>query len=176
MSGSKSSGSTDGGTASRVFGTFLQWMNDKTANVFVIATANDISQLPPEFLRKGRFDELFFVDLPSPEEREEIWRVQLRRHGRKSDGLDLSRHVQSTNQFTGAEIEACVREGLFSAFECDRDLSDADLEEAVSNTVPLSKTMANELGALRRWAEGRARLASTPLSAPVAQGRKLMTA
>jgi ATP-dependent 26S proteasome regulatory subunit len=164
FSGSKSSGSTDGGTSARVFGTFLQWMQDKTAPVFVFATANDISQLPPEFLRKGRFDELFFVDLPTADERAEIWSVHLSKRGRKADEFDIAELSGHTDGFTGAEIEAAVSEALFAAFDEDAALEDRHLSEAVKNTVPLSKTMAANIEALRGWAQGRARRASADTS------------
>ncbi len=165
FSGSKSSGSTDGGTSSRVFGTFLQWMQDKTANVFVFATANDISQLPPEFLRKGRFDELFFVDLPTQEERAAIWIVHLNKRGRNPDKFDLQELSARTDGFTGAEIEAIVNEGLFSAFDGQTELEDSHLLEAVRNTMPLSRTKAAQIEELRTWANGRARRASADLTA-----------
>ncbi len=161
FSGSKSSGSTDGGTSARVFGTFLSWMQEKTAPVFVFATANDISQLPPEFLRKGRFDDLFFCDLPNQEERADIWRVHLKKRNRNPDKFDLKELSARTDGFTGAEIEAAVNDGLFSAFDEEQaELEDRHLMEAVRNTVPLSRTMASQIEALRAWANGRARRAS----------------
>jgi ATP-dependent 26S proteasome regulatory subunit len=162
FSGSKSSGSTDGGTSARVFGTFLNWMQEKTAPVFVFATANDISQLPPEFLRKGRFDELFFVDLPDGGERREIWTVHLGKRNR-TDGefeIDIADLASRTNGFTGAEIEAAVNEAMFAAFDEDVPMGNKHLQDAVANTVPLSKTMAADIERLRGWAEGRARRAS----------------
>jgi ATP-dependent 26S proteasome regulatory subunit len=175
FSGSKSSGSTDGGTSARVFGTFLQWMQDKTASVFVIATANDISQLPPEFLRKGRFDELFFVDLPSGEEREEIWTVHINKRDRDADDYNVAELASRTNGFTGAEIESCVNEALYAAFDAETHLQEKHLLEAVENTVPLSKTMSAEIERLRGWAQGRARRASedTEAKAAVMKGQGL---
>lgn len=175
FSGSKSSGQTDGGTSARVFGTFLNWMNDKTSPVFVFATANDISQLPPEFLRKGRFDELFFVDLPDIDERAAIWQVHISKHGRKPDAYDIKTLSDRTEGYTGAEIEAAVNEGLYAAFgesDGDGELEDRHMLEAVKNTVPLSRTMAPQIDALRTWANGRARRASAVKDA-VTQGRKL---
>ena len=166
LSGSKSSGSTDGGTSARVFGTFLQWMNDKKAPVFVVATANDISQLPPEFLRKGRFDELFFVDLPTMEEREEIFRIHLTKRNRNPDDFDLNILSSETKDFTGAEIEAVVVEGLYGAFDASHELSNTDMHEAIKATIPLSKTMASQVQGLKDWAEGRARRASKKAEAP----------
>jgi ATP-dependent 26S proteasome regulatory subunit len=181
FAGSKSSGQTDGGTSARVFGTFLSWLQDKTAPVFVFATANDISQLPPEFLRKGRFDELWFCDLPSQEERASIWTVHLKKCGRNPDKFDLKELSVRTEGFTGAEIEAIVKDGLFSAFDedqielKDRQLEDRHLLEAIRNTVPLSRTMASQIEALRAWANGRARRASVDSTKAIAavKGRKL---
>lgn len=175
LSGTKSSGSTDGGTSARVFGTFLQWMQEKTAPVFVFATANDISQLPPEFLRKGRFDELFFVDLPDRAERSDIWRLHIAKKGRSPDDFNLDTLSDRTEGFTGAEIEAVVTEGLYAAFDDDTELQESHLLEAVRNTVPLSRTRAQEIEALRTWANGRARRASAVREpgATVGKTRKL---
>lgn len=172
FSGSKSSGSTDGGTSARVFGTFLQWMNDKTASVFVFATANDVTALPPEFLRKGRFDELFFVDLPDLAEREAIWSIQITKRGRNPVEFDLACLANSTEGFTGAEIEAAFTEAMFSAFDASREPVTTDVLDAIRNTVPLSKTMAPQITALKDWAKGRARRASSPTAAE-STGRKL---
>lgn len=176
FSGSKSSGSTDGGTSARVFGTFLQWMNDKTSPVFVFATANDISQLPPEFLRKGRFDDLFFLDLPDIDERAAIWKVHISKRGRKPDAYDIKTLSERTEGYTGAEIEAAVNEGLYTAFNetaGNGDLKDSHMLDAVKNTVPLSRTMATQIDALRTWANGRARRASAVKETATQQGRKL---
>ena len=105
FAGSKSSGSADGGTSARVFGSFLSWLQEKSAPVFIVATANDVSQLPPEMLRKGRFDELFFVDLPNAKEREAIWEIQIEKFGRDAAAFDLRQLAKSTDGFTGSEIE-----------------------------------------------------------------------
>lgn len=161
FSGTKSSGNTDGGTSSRVFGTFLQWLNDKTSPVFVFATANDISQLPPEFLRKGRFDELFYVDLPSENERKEIWKIQITKHGRKPEIFDLEKLTTNSVEFTGAEIEAAFTDAMFSAFDDNQEVSTPYVTEAIANTVPLAKTMGEQIQTLRNWAKGRARYASS---------------
>jgi SpoVK/Ycf46/Vps4 family AAA+-type ATPase len=112
FAGSKSSGVTDGGTSSRVFGSFVSWMQEKKAPVFVVATANDVSRLPPEFLRKGRFDEAFFVDLPNPDEREAIWGIQIARHGRKAASFDLKALAKGSDGMTGAEIEQAFIDAL----------------------------------------------------------------
>jgi SpoVK/Ycf46/Vps4 family AAA+-type ATPase len=141
-------------------------MQEKTAPVFVFATANDISQLPPEFLRKGRFDELFFVDLPDGDERQEIWTVHLGKRNR-TDGefeISISELASRTNGFTGAEIEAAVNEAMFAAFDEDVPMGNKHLQDAIANTVPLSKTMAADIERLRGWAQGRARRASEDTS------------
>src|SRR5262249_41108098 len=116
LSGTKSSGSSDGGTTSRGFGTLLTWMQEKKSTVFVVATANDISQLPPEFLRKGRFDEIFFVDLPTTAEREEIFRIQLERLKWVAAGYDGRALADRTEGFSGAEIEQAVVSARYAAF------------------------------------------------------------
>lgn len=161
FSGSQSSGSTDGGTSSRVFGSFLSWMQEKTKAVFVVATANDVSKLPPEFLRKGRFDELFFVDLPDAQEREQIWKIVIERHGRKPGDYDSSALANACDQFTGAEIEAVFIDALHEAFAEDREPAANDILEAMASTVPLAQLMDGQIAALRTWAKGRARPAAT---------------
>jgi hypothetical protein len=117
LSGSKSSGSTDGGTSARVFGTLLSWMQEKTAPVFIVATANDVSHLPPEFLHKGRWDEMFFVDLPNSEERRAIWEIQIAKYGRNPNDFDLVQLTRATEGLTGSEIEAVFTESLHDAFD-----------------------------------------------------------
>jgi AAA+ superfamily predicted ATPase len=174
FSGSKSSGSTDGGTAARVLGSFLQWMNDKTAPVFVVATANDVSQLPPEFLRKGRFDEMFFVDLPDHDERKQIWQIQIRRNGRKAEGFDLEQLADATDRWTGAEIEALFKEALFAAFDEGKEPTTKLLLSLSEQVVPLSKMMSAQIDGMRDWAKGRTRSASTRKTADVQTvGRRL---
>ena len=160
FAGSVSGGASDGGTASRVFGTFLTWLGDKTSPVFVIATANDISHLPPELLRKGRLDEIFFVDLPSEAERVEIFRIHLEKKGRVPDGFDLALLAKRSDGFSGAEIEQAIVSGLFDAFSHGIELDTPTLLNSLAETVPLSKTMSEQLSRLRSWAQGRARPAS----------------
>lgn len=161
------SGSTgeqgDGGVSSRALGALLSWMQEKTAPVFVIATANDVRALPPELLRKGRFDELFFVDLPNTAERAEILAASLTAHARPTDGIDLAEVARATAGFVGAEIAALVPEALFVAFaDGERAVTTGDLITAASAIVPLSKTAGEKIEALRTWAKGRARPASAP--------------
>src|SRR5262245_49698498 len=118
FAGSQSSGGADGGTAARVFGTFLTWLSEKNAPVFVVATANEIAQLPPELLRKGRFDEIFFVDLPSPEERAEVFRIHLAKRERDPASFELDTLVEASREYSGAEIEASIISALYDAFAC----------------------------------------------------------
>ncbi|GAA5344299.1 AAA family ATPase [Planifilum fimeticola] len=156
--------SGDSGTSTRVFGTFLTWMQEKTKPVFVVATANQIQELPPEFLRKGRFDEIFFVDLPTQVERKEIFRVHLRKRLRDPEvmrdfqlnGEILETLAHWTEGFVGAEIEQVVIAALFEAFSEQRSIRLSDFEKAVKNMVPLSVTQAEQIRAIRDWANVRA--------------------
>jgi adenylate kinase family enzyme len=162
--GSQSSGVTDGGTTARVFGTFLTWLSEKSAPVFVVATANDVSQLPPELLRKGRLDEIFYVDLPSEEERAEIFRIHLAKRHRDPELFDLPTLVEASRDFSGAEIEEAIISALYDAFYARQELATGHLHEALGQTVPLARTMAEKIAAQRDWAVGRARNASVPRS------------
>jgi SpoVK/Ycf46/Vps4 family AAA+-type ATPase len=162
-------GAGDSGTSTRVFGSFLTWMQEKTATVFVIATANKVDGLPPEFLRKGRFDEIFFVDLPTNVERRDIWRLHLNKRLAKSKagGLPvtddlLDKLSQSTEGFAGAEIEQLVVAGMFDAFSERRAVTYEDLFRAVRNMVPLSQTQAEQIATVRAWAANRAVAATAP--------------
>ena len=160
LAGSTSSSGSDGGTASRVFGTLLTWLSEKTAPVFVIATANDISHLPPELLRKGRLDEIFFVDLPLAPEREELFRIHLRRRGRNPLEFDLFELARGSEGFSGAEIEEAIISALFDSFSRQIPLDTNIVRASLAETIPLSRTMNEELSRLRNWAAGRARPAS----------------
>src|SRR5437588_3364218 len=117
FSGTGSSNMSDGGTTSRVFGTFVTWLQEKTSPVFVIATANDVRSLPPELLRKGRFDEIFFVDLPSREERQSIFEIHLKKKKRDPQSVELARLVEASEEFSGSEVEQAVVSALYDAFE-----------------------------------------------------------
>lgn len=158
------SGNSDGGTAARVFGTFLTWMQEKASKVFVVATANKIDALPPELLRRGRFDEIFFMDLPNPKAREEIAAIHLSKRKRNIPNFDLNAIVASTDGFSGAEIEHSIVEGLFAAYSESRELETQDIVKAAKETVPLSTTYAEELRRSREWAKNRARSADTTQS------------
>jgi SpoVK/Ycf46/Vps4 family AAA+-type ATPase len=161
FSGTQSSGMSDGGTTSRVFGTFLTWMQDKKAPAFVVATSNDVTALPPELLRKGRFDEIFFIDLPSREERQQIFRIHLQKRKRKPEDFDLDKLAEATPGFSGAEIEACVVDALYDAFDRTKEMTTESIIAAAHSTVPLSMTMRERIEDLREWANTRARLASS---------------
>jgi SpoVK/Ycf46/Vps4 family AAA+-type ATPase len=137
-------------------------MQEKSAAVFVVATANDVSQLPPELLRKGRWDELFFVDLPSQAERESIWRIQIARHGRNPADFDLIQLARASDGFTGGEIEAAFSESLYAAFAENDEPNDLAVAQALASFVPLSKLMSEQITSLRQWAKGRARPATPP--------------
>jgi hypothetical protein len=157
FAGSLGSGVTDGGTTARVFGTFLTWLSEKTASIFVVATANDISQLPPELFRKGRLDEIFFVDLPGQEEREEIFRIHIGKRGRDPGRFDVAACADMTPDFSGAEIEEAINSALYDAFSTRQELTTEHITRAISQTVPMAKTMDEQIHRLRTWAEGRAR-------------------
>lgn len=155
------SGSHDGGTTSRVAATLLTWMQEKQAAVFIVATANDVSSLPPELLRKGRFDEIFYVDLPDKEERRDIFKIHLKKRHRDPDNFDLSVLIEASDGYTGAEIEAAIVSALYEGFDDNkREITTADIANALNETVPISITMKEKIGALRQWAQGRARHAS----------------
>lgn len=159
----------DSGTSSRIFGQFLTWMQEKTSPVFVIATANNISSLPPELMRKGRFDEIFFADLPTMRERKEILKVHMKKRLINPDVIGdfqlndemLESLAIKCEGFVGAEIEQLVIDALFEAFADDRSITLKDFERAIENTVPLSVTQAEHIRAIRDWANVRA-VAATP--------------
>lgn len=157
FSGMGSQQSGDFGVSARVFGTFLTWMQEKTYPVFVLATANNIENLPPELLRKGRFDEIFFVDLPIKEERESIFKIHFNKRNRDPEKFDIPGFVDKAEGFTGAEIEQLIISGLYRAFAEDREIEDKDIFHEIEETVPLSVTYKERIDALRSWAEKRAR-------------------
>jgi len=162
-----SSSDADAGTARRVIGSFLRWLQERPAGVFLIATCNDVETLPSEFVRRGRFDEIFFVDLPDPTERSSILELHLRQRRRDPSSFDLAALVAATDGFTGAELEAVVVGGLYRAFGEANDLSTDDLLEEAHRTTPLSTTRAESIAALRAWARGRATPASGLALSPV---------
>lgn len=169
-------GAADGGVSSDALGSILSWMQERQGQAFVIATANDVSGLPPELLRKGRFDELWFVDLPNFDERMDVMRAALRSHGRDAGTIDLPAIAQATEQFTGSEIAALVPEALFIAFEDSaRPIGTADLLMAAQGVVPLARTASEKIEKLRTWATERARRAtSTKTAIATASDRRVL--
>lgn len=176
FSGSQSSGGTDGGTTARVFGSFLNWMADKKKPVFVVATANDISKLPPEFLRKGRFDEMFFVDLPNDTERRQIWEIVIRRYGRDPKQFDVAALASACADFTGAEIDALFVDSLHEAYPSDKEPGLDCIKASIARTVPLARLMETQIASLREWASGRAREASARPKMPPRPSRRVSQA
>lgn len=166
LAGAASSGRSDAGTAARVFGTFLTWMQEKEAPVFVVATSNDVRQLSPELLRKGRFDEIFFVDLPDQKERAEIWNIHLHKRKRNPRHFNIERLASESEGFSGAEIEQVIISALYDAFDETRDIEMLDLIRIITQSVPLSKTMHEEIEGFRAWAEEHARPATNHGHAP----------
>ena len=161
FSGTGSSGQTDGGTTSRVFGTFITWLQEKQSSVFVIATANNVSALPPELLRKGRFDEIFFVDLPSQSERGEIFKIHIAKKKRNAANFDLAALVAASQGFSGSEIEQAVISALYDCYEDDKaELTTERLLKSVEEIIPLSYTMKEMIDGMREWSKSRARRAS----------------
>src|SRR5438128_917658 len=154
------SASVDAGDSSRILASFLSWMQDRRAPVFVAATCNNVSALPPELIRKGRFDELFFADLPNQSERKQIFAIQLSKRKRNPAEFDLERVAAAATGFSGAEIDAAVQSALYAAYSAKQQLTTQNLLDVLSKTVPLSTTRAEEIQAQREWAKERAVAAS----------------
>jgi SpoVK/Ycf46/Vps4 family AAA+-type ATPase len=163
----KSSGQSDAGTTARVFGTFVTWLQEKTQPVFVIATANDVSMLPPELMRKGRFDEIFFVDLPTAEERKQIFEIHLSKKRRDPAQFDINKIVESTAGFSGSEIEQIIISALYDAWDkktdgdVSMDLTTEGILKSAEEIIPLAFTMKETIDTMRDWAKTRARRASS---------------
>lgn len=169
FAGGAGSADSDGGTSSRIFGSFLTWMQEKTLPVFVMATANRIERLPGEFLRKGRFDEIFFVDLPTPEERSVIFQIHIQKRNRDLERFDTEQLAKISDGFSGAEIEQALISAMYEAFAQGREFTQLDIIAAIKSTLPLSKTMSEQVAALRDWARQRAR----PAASAVAEYQRL---
>ena len=169
FAGGGGSGDSDGGTSGRIFGSFLTWMQEKKSPVFVMATANRVERLPGEFLRKGRFDEIFFVDLPNPTERKDIFEIHLGKRRSDINRFDLEQLTKVSDGFSGAEIEQAIIAAMYDAFAQDREFTQLDIIAAIKATLPLSRTMTEQVTALRDWARQRAR----PASASVAEYQRL---
>jgi len=166
------SGSADGGVSADALGAILTWMQERRGQAFIFATANDITSLPPELLRKGRFDEIWFVDVPNAEERKAVLKAALVKYGRPKAKIDFAAVAEKCPEYTGAEIAAIVPDALFTAFnDGAREITTADLIEAAGTVVPLTTTASEKIQALRTWAKGRARPATkaiqTKVQAPV---------
>jgi SpoVK/Ycf46/Vps4 family AAA+-type ATPase len=164
FAGGAGSADSDGGTSSRIFGSFLTWMQEKNSPVFVMATANRVDKLPGEFLRKGRFDEIFFVDLPTPKEREDIFTIHLGKRRSEITRFDLEQLAKVSDGFSGAEIEQAIIAAMYDAFAQDREFTQLDIIAAIKATLPLSRTMTEQVSALRDWARQRARTASASVA------------
>ena len=152
------------GTSNRIFGSFLTWMQEKKSPVFVMATANRVERLPGEFLRKGRFDEIFFVDLPTPEERQDIFGIHLTKRREEIARFDLEQLAKMSDGFSGAEIEQAIVAAMYEAFAQDREFTQLDIIAALKSTLPLSRTMQEQVTALRDWARQRARPAASSVA------------
>ncbi len=152
---SATSSSADGGLSQRMFGTLLSWMQDHREPIFIVATANDISALPPELMRKGRFDEVFFIDLPSTDARRQIFAIHLRRRNRNPAEFDLDVLADASKDLTGSEIEQAIVSALFHSFGEDRPLVTEDVVQAIADTHPLASLMAEKIEHLRAWASNR---------------------
>ena len=149
------SGGEDGGVSRRVLGTLLTWMSERKQRVFLIATANDIESLPPELLRKGRFDEIFFVDLPSPESRIEIFRIHLAKRGHAIEGFDIVEMAKNAERFSGAEIEQAVIAAAYAAHSEGKPMETRHVVDELNSTRPLAIVRREQVAALREWAEER---------------------
>lgn len=160
FAGSGGSGSGDSGVTRRVFGSVISWMQERKRPVFMVATANQVSHLPAEILRKGRFDEIFAVDLPDEKERELIFKIHIEKRGRKSKDFDLNAIAKASETFTGSEIEVAVDEAMFNAFAQDREIKTTDIIHACTATTPLATTAKEQIDGIRKWAKDRARFAS----------------
>jgi MoxR-like ATPase len=163
-------GAADGGVSADALGTILSWMQERRGESFVIATANDVTSLPPELMRKGRFDDVWFIDLPNSQERLEILKVSLKANGRDNTSVKLPKLVEATNGFTGVEISELVPSAMFEAFaENERELTTADMLKAAREVTPLSKTTSDRIEKLRKWAEGKARPATAKITDAVSR-------
>jgi hypothetical protein len=172
--GGSNSAEADGGVVSDQLGYLLRWMQERTEPVFVIATANDLTKLPPELLRKGRFDELFFVDLPTEPERQGVLEITLEQYNRNPKAIGCDVIASATQDFSGAEVAALVPAAMFAAYAEGRDITTADLVKAAGETKPLARTTPEKIEGLRKWAQGRARRASAEAKPTARKGRAVI--
>ncbi|HVJ71569.1 MAG TPA: AAA family ATPase, partial [Sphingomicrobium sp.] len=169
------SGSADGGVSADALGSFLSWMQERQGEAFVIATSNDVSALPPELLRKGRFDEVFFIDLPNLPERKAILDAALRTHSRGRVSIDHDRLAEASDGFSGAEIAALVPDALYRAFgDGEREINTDDLLKAAATVVPMSKSNQQKIERLREWGKVNARAASTGIAAQASRTKRTL--
>lgn len=155
-------GGSDGGASRRVFGTFIKWLNDRQSPVYIVATANQVQSLPPEFCRKGRFDEIYGLDIPNPEERNEIFRIHLSKRGRKLANFDIEKMAKISDGYTGADIEQCIKLGLKIAFSENKQLNDEHISRAIQQIIPLSKTESQRISDIQQWCAKHAKPANPP--------------
>ena len=174
LAGTSGSGNLDSGVGRRILGTLLTWQQEHRKDVFLFATANQVQYLPPELLRKGRFDEIFSLDLPSVDERKEIAAIHLRAVKRDPTKFDLAKIAKATPDFTGSEIEEVIKAALYLAFAEDREVDTGDICTAAKQTKTISETMAEQIKAIREWGEGRARPASPPTACKGEQLRRII--
>jgi SpoVK/Ycf46/Vps4 family AAA+-type ATPase len=172
LAGAKGSGDLDSGVGRRVLGTILSWLQDRKRDVFVFATANQVWLLPPELLRKGRFDEIFFLRLPSVSEREEIFRIHLEKRGRNPKKFNLRKLAEAAGDFTGSECEEAVISGMYAAFDEGKEVDTGHVVAACKATTPLARTMKEDIEKIEEWGKTRARPASSVESAKPAAGRQ----
>jgi AAA+ superfamily predicted ATPase len=163
-------GSGDSGVSQRVLGTFLRWMQDRPPGVFLVATSNDVEKLPPELLRRGRFDEIFFVDLPRSDERRAVFELHLRKRGRDPSAFDLDALVRASEGFSGAEIEGAIVGAMYRAYAAGTEVVTSDIRDELAQSTPLSRTRAEDIEAMRRWSQGRATPATSPEPDPKSPG------
>lgn len=176
FAGMSGSGQGDSGVGKRVFGAVIKWLQERRRPVFLVATANDVTALPPELLRKGRFDELWAVDLPTAKERAAIFNIHLRKHNRTANVEADSQLVENTESYTGAEIEAVIHDAMFTAFDDgEREVNHEDLMDAAADLVPLATTAKEKIEAVRKWASTRARFASEKDTKSMTGGRRRLT-
>lgn len=155
LSNSAVSGSGDSGVSSRIFGTFLTWLNDRKNPAFIVATTNNHTLLPAALIRKGRFDQLFWLDLPTAEERKEIFSVVIKKYDRDPKNFNLKALVNGSEGFTGAEIEEVFKDALYKAFDTDQEVNDSCLAEVLAEFIPFATSHEEDLKHMRKQAQGK---------------------
>jgi SpoVK/Ycf46/Vps4 family AAA+-type ATPase len=173
LSNSAVSGGGDSGVSSRIFGTFLTWLNDRKNPAFIVATTNNHTALPPALIRKGRFDQLFWVDLPTAEERREIFNVVIKKYGRDPKDFSLKTLVNGAENFTGAEIEEVFKDALYKAFDNKEEVADNHVLEVLAEFIPFAVSHEEDLKMMRRQAQGKLVMV-TSKGDPVADVQKTM--